>query len=156
MTVSLERMIEGIIATLRSDVIPNVADPHGRGQAIGVIDLLSNLGDRLEWARGPLVESMREKAELLAAIGALLPGLPAAPPSDSDGLSSNELIDLKGRLDAAIGDAIALAAKLKTEPAEQALALMTKHLHDEQAREMKLTRKPLFAEMSRGTDTRER
>ena len=33
---SLERLIAGIIATLRTDVIPNVTDAYARGQAIGV------------------------------------------------------------------------------------------------------------------------
>ena len=32
---SLERLIAGIIATLRADVIPNVTDAYARGQAIG-------------------------------------------------------------------------------------------------------------------------
>ena len=30
MTIALERIFEGIIATLRADVIPNVGDPFAR------------------------------------------------------------------------------------------------------------------------------
>ena len=55
---SLERLIAGIMATLRADVIPNVTDAYARGQAIGVIDLLNNIAPRLEWARAPLVRSV--------------------------------------------------------------------------------------------------
>ena len=40
---SLDRLIEGITATLRAHVIPNVTDAYARGQAIGVIDLLNNI-----------------------------------------------------------------------------------------------------------------
>jgi uncharacterized membrane protein (UPF0136 family) len=40
---SLDRLIGGIIATLRAHVIPNVTDGYARGQAIGVIDLLNNI-----------------------------------------------------------------------------------------------------------------
>ena len=43
---SLDRLIEGVAATLRSDVIPNVTDAYARGQAIGVIDLLNNIAPR--------------------------------------------------------------------------------------------------------------
>jgi hypothetical protein len=48
---SLERLTEGIIAALRTHVIPHVADAYARGQAIGVIDILNNIAPRLEWAR---------------------------------------------------------------------------------------------------------
>ena len=48
---SLERLIAGIMATLRADVIPNVTDAYARGQAMGVIVLLNNLPPLLEGAR---------------------------------------------------------------------------------------------------------
>ena len=60
---SLDRLIGGIIATLRAHVIPNVTDGYARGQAIGVIDLLNNIAPRLEWARAPLAASRCRTAE---------------------------------------------------------------------------------------------
>jgi len=63
---SLERLIAGIIATLRTDVIPNVTDDYARGQAIGVIDLLNNIAPRLEWARAPLAEALGRAADAFA------------------------------------------------------------------------------------------
>ena len=66
MNVSLERLIEGIIATLRTDVIPNVSDAYARGQAVGVIDLLNNIGPRIEWARAPRGRADRRKTRTAA------------------------------------------------------------------------------------------
>lgn len=59
MSNSLDRLIGGIIATLRTHVIPNVTDSYARGQAIGVIDLLNNIAPRLDWARAPLRSGCR-------------------------------------------------------------------------------------------------
>ena len=86
MNIPLYRLIEGIIATMRSDVIPHVSDSYARGQAVGVIDLLNNIAPRVEWAQAPLAR------------------------------------------------------------------LVQAHLHDEMAAEMKITRKPLFAEIASGGD----
>src|SRR5262249_59630389 len=74
---SLERLIAGIIATLRADVIPNVTDAYARGQAIGVIDLLNNIAPRLEWARAPLAEAVRDRRKAVSAARALVPQAPA-------------------------------------------------------------------------------
>lgn len=152
MNVALERLLEGIIATLRNDVIPHVGDAYARGQAVGVIDLLNNIGPRIEWARAPLIEAVTEKAALLAAVAPLLPGM--AAPGEAvavERLSSAELAAERDRLDAAIGDALAIA-HAAGEAGREALTAIVRHLHDEQARAMKTTRKPLFAEIASGRD----
>ena len=68
MNIALERLLEGIVTTLRNDVIPHVVDPYARGQAVGVIDLLNNIAPKLEWARGPLLGEIEEKRGLLRAV----------------------------------------------------------------------------------------
>lgn len=148
MTIPLDRLIEGMIATLRADVIPNLPEGFARGQAVGVIDILNGVRGRVEWTREPLLESVLAKRELLAKVAALLPGL-AAPHGEEkpETLSTGALSLERDRLDGAIGDAIAAAARQK---AGEALALLRQHIHDEAAREMKLTRKPLFAEIASG------
>ena len=65
MIASLERVLEGIAATLRTDVIPKVTEEHARSQAVGVIDLINNLAARVEWARDPLLRGVRERREAL-------------------------------------------------------------------------------------------
>lgn len=153
MNIPLNRLIEGIIATMRSDVIPHVADPYARGQAVGVIDLLNNIAPRVEWAQAPLARLVEEKRGLLAEIAALAPGVAPPPGVDQPLDSADDLLAAKGRLDAAIGDAIALIWPRRHEPYfARAAALVQSHLHDEMAAELKMTRKPLFAEIASGGD----
>nr|WP_295469601.1 hypothetical protein [Mesorhizobium sp.] len=151
MNIPLSRLIDGIIATMRSDVIPHVADPYARGQAVGVIDLLNNIAPRVEWAQAPLARLVQAKRDLLAEIAALAPGVAAPPAADAALDSADDLLAAKGRLDAAIGDAIALIWPRRHEAAfGRAAALVQAHLHDEMAAELKMTRKPLFAEIASG------
>lgn len=157
MNIPLERLIEGIVATLRTDVIPNVTDGYARGQAVGVIDLLNNIGPRIEWAREPILEAVSEKTALLRKVGELMPELApvtvgTAPATMSTGALSAE----RDRLDAVIGDVLAAIHDDggEREAGRQALGLLKQHIHDDVAREMKLTRRPLFAEIASGTDAK--
>ena len=153
---SLERLIAGIIATLRTDVIPNVTDAYARGQAIGVIDLLNNIAPRLEWARAPLAEAVRERRKAVSAARALLPQAPAGAAGLSEqaiaAASSVELAAERDRLDGEISDLIAWTqGESAGGDIAAATALLRQHVHEELARDMKLTRKPLFAEISKAT-----
>ncbi|MBR0756256.1 hypothetical protein JQ604_29115 [Bradyrhizobium jicamae] len=152
MNIGLQRLLEGILATLRDDVIPHVTEPYARGQAVGVIDLLNNIGPRLEWARGPLLVDIEEKRAVLHAVAGHIPG--AALPVGHEAIGvTTDLQAERDRLDGLICDVL---AELMGEGAsnfperDQALALIRGHLHDSLTREMKLTRKPLFAEIASG------
>lgn len=151
MNIELQRLIDGIIATMRSDVIPHVQDSYARGQAVGVIDLLNNIAPRVEWAQTPLARLVEAKRILLLEITALLPEFATVDATLPEPHTADDLIALKRRLDAAIGDAIALLWQRRHEAAFGRLAGLVKaHLHDEAAAEMKITRKPLFAEIASG------
>ena len=56
MYITLERLIDGCIHTLREDVMPEVGTRVARGQVWAVIDILQNMRNRIE-----------EKAELCEA-----------------------------------------------------------------------------------------
>jgi hypothetical protein len=152
MTIALERIFEGIIATLRADVIPRVSDPFARGQAVGVIDLINNIGPSVEWSRAPLLQKVRERRELLRTVAELLGTSEAEDAASPDTMESAELLLERDRLDGAICEAMATAhARSQVdEAARRALGLIIRHAHDEAARDLKLTRKPLFAEISSG------
>jgi hypothetical protein len=151
-TISLERLFEGIIVTLRADVIPNIADPHARGQAVGVIDLINNVGPNVEWARAPLLQKVRERRELLRTVADLLGSGETEDAASPDAMESPELSRERDRLDGAICEAMATAhaRSASDEAARRALGLIIQHAHDEAARDLKLTRKPLFAEIASG------
>jgi hypothetical protein len=151
MNIALGRLIEGIVATLRADVIPNVSDAYARGQAVGVIDLLNNIAPRIEWAQRPIHEAVAEKRALLAEIARLAPAAAPDAPQSAAASTAEELLAQRSALDARICDAIAALSKVKRDDAgAEALALVRRHLHDEQMREMKITSKPLFAEIASG------
>lgn len=150
MNIPLARLIDGIIATMRSDVIPNVADSYARGQAVGVIDLLNNIASRVEWSHAPLARVVAEKRALLADIAALVPGLREVAAAEAD--TSEALAAEKAALDAAIGDAIAVLWPRQVEPAcADAIECIRTHLQEEMRAEMKITHKPLFAEIASGS-----
>lgn len=147
---SLERLVEGIVATLRTDVIPNVGDDYARGQAIGVIDLLNNIATRLEWERLPLLRALEARRSVIADVGPAL-GMPVSVWPSVDGYASRELLGERDRLDAEICQLIARAFTLPgTEAVLKAQVRLRQHMHDDIAEEMKLTRKPLFAEIAKG------
>ncbi len=155
MSNSLERLIDAMIATLRVDVIQHVSDAYARGQAIGVIDLLNNVAPRLEWARAPLAEAVNERRQALAAARSLLA---AAPPAVT-GLSDAELISAdsaalaaeRDRLDGEIADLLAHTQGVEARgEVRAAVAILLRHVHDALAREMAMTKKPLFAAISKG------
>lgn len=152
MNIALSRLIEGIIATMRSDVIPHVADPYARGQAVGVIDLLNNIAPRVEWMQAPLAANVRAKADLLREVAQLVPEAPAGPAARV-AATADELIALRAELDAAIGDVLALAWPRRDEDGcGRAVAAIKAHLHEEAGADLKKTRKPLFAEIAGGND----
>jgi hypothetical protein len=96
-----------------------------------------------------------DKVQLLARIAALLPDVPHLPkPASGNAASTSELVAERDRLDAAIVDVLTLlyARKRDGDAAahDEALELIRDHLHDEVVREMKLIRKPLFAEIASG------
>lgn len=152
MNIPLQRVIEGIIATMRSDVIPHVNDSYARGQAIGVIDILNNLAPRVEWAQMPLARQVDAKRALLAEIAVVVPAVALAaqvqlPPTHT----AEDLLGLKAELDAAIGNAIAVVWPRRHEGGfDRIAARIREHLHDEMSADLKMIRKPLFAEIARG------
>jgi hypothetical protein len=152
MNIALERLFEGIIATLRADVIPHVGDPFARGQAVGVIDLINNIGPQVEWARAPLLQKVRERRQLLRTVAGLLGTIDGDEAASSETMDSAELSRERDRLDVAICEAMATAhARCMTdEAARHALGLIVRHAHDEAARDLKMSRKPLFAEIASG------
>ncbi len=149
MIASLERVLQGIVATLRTDVIPKVADDYARGQVVGVIDLLNNIAARVEWAREPLVEAVRERREALARARDLL-SLPSGSSDQSPLMQGNSpaLVVERDRLDAEIADLLAQA--YRRAPDSEAVRVLRKQIHDDMVREMAMSRKPLFAEMTNG------
>ena len=46
---SLDRLLDGIAATLRDEVSPHVDDPYVRAQALAAAELIAHLAEHVEW-----------------------------------------------------------------------------------------------------------
>lgn len=153
---SLRRMIEGMAATLRKDVIPHLGSEFARGQAFGVIYMLNSLALRASWSAEFVGEQITAQVELGEALAPLLAGLdaPASPrtPAVGLGLASLEALrdDNEGRICALIewhGNAgldMARAAAIET-------AVRT-YMDRQLRHELQTSAKPMFAEMSSGSE----
>ena len=75
---SLPRLIDGMVATLRKEVIPHIEGDFARGQAFGVIYMLNSLKLRASWSNEFLIEQLRALEEASRELDGLGAGIPAA------------------------------------------------------------------------------
>jgi hypothetical protein len=161
MTNSLDRLIEGIIRVLRADIIPRLAEEYPRGQAYSVIDLLQNLRPRIDWAVGPLRDQVAAQAALAAHLARLwedqaLRPPPAPDPRPAPGATGSELVALRDALDGHLCAVLRWLdghrPALPAAPAAEADAALRRYIHEQLQRDLRLTARPLFAEIARRTD----
>ena len=157
---SLPRLIDGMVATLRKEILPHIEGEYARGQAYGVIYMLNSLKLRGSWSNGFLLEQLRalddvsrELAPLAEELaGAPLPhtrapaDLPEAATLEAERDSGNQrLCDLIDWL-AANGDA------LPAETRARAQIAIDKYLNRQSRHELSTSAKPMFVEMSSGAE----
>jgi hypothetical protein len=160
---SFPRLIDGMCATLRTEVLPRLDDEFARGQVFGVINLLNTFKARADWSAGFLVEQIgaqRAAVESVVALvkreagGVSLPPLPYAPQPLTTPIA--DLLALRDQGNRAIGDLLRWLdeerGKLSPEAAAQAEQLLRKAMLVETAIELKNSPRPLFAEMSSGKE----
>ncbi|UFX43610.1 hypothetical protein HAP47_0030980 [Bradyrhizobium sp. 41S5] len=89
MSASFERLIDGIIDSLQSHIVPNSNDDFVRGQVFSAIYALNGLKLAADWKAGPLLEQVRLQDDTFAAVERLAGGMahpesPATPRIHSD------------------------------------------------------------------------
>lgn len=152
---SLERMIEGMAATLRKEVIPHIGIEFARGQAFGVIYMLNSLALRASWSPEFVGEQIAAQLALRDALAPLLantdaPGLPQIADT-ALGTKALEAVrdDNESRICALI-----LWHGTAALNADKAAAIQTalRAYMDRQLKwELQTSAKPMFAEMSSGS-----
>lgn len=153
---SLKRMIEGMAATLRNQVIPHVGTEFARGQAFGVIYMLNSIALRASWSPAFVGEQIAAQDALREALAILLldsdaPPLPQ-PASPVLGVSDLEKLrdDNEARVCAIVqwhGSASLAAAQ------SQGIETALRTYMDRQLKhELQTSAKPMFAEMSSGSE----
>ena len=160
MNVSLPRLIEGMVSTLRSEVIPRIDGDYARGQAFGVIYMLNSLKLRCSWSNAFLIEQLRileDASRALHAIASEIPGAPlpevAAPAALPE---AGALEALRDAGDQRLCDLIDwLAANRTSIPADAAArteGIVNEYLARQAKYEISTSAKPMFVEMSGGAE----
>jgi len=151
---SFARLIDGMCATLRSEVLTRLDDEFARGQVFGVINLLNTFKVRADWSAGFLLQQIAAQQAALDGVASLLgaPTMSTLPPATPIA----ELLALRDEGNRRIGEQLArLDAERHTLPAEtaaQAEALLRQAMRAEVDIELKNAPRPLFAEMSSGSE----
>ena len=155
------RLIDGMCASLRSEVLSRLDDEFARGQVFGVINLLNTFKARADWSAGFLLQQIAAQQSALNAVGAMLTAIPGAPGSETADLPvATPIADLLALRDAGnrrIGDLLAWLdtqrPSLSPGIAAQIEGPLRAAMRAEIQIELKNSPRPLFAEMSSGTES---
>lgn len=163
---SFARLIDGLCATLRQEVLTRLDDDFARGQVFGVINVLNTFKVRADWSPVFLLEQLAAQQRALQGVRAAVPAGgtgPALPPlpalAEAPLPPTTPAAELLQRRDAG-NDAIAsllqwLDGPGRTLPdgqAAQVEALLRDAMRAEVDIELKHSPRPLFAEMSSGRE----
>jgi hypothetical protein len=152
---SFPRLIDGMCATLRAEVLPRLDDEFARGQVFGVINLLNTFKARADWSAGFLLQQIAAQQAALSGVAALLADVPAAGPLPP-ATPIAELLALRDAQNLRIAGLLARLdaerATLAPADAAQAEALLRQAMRAEVDLELRNAPRPLFAEMSSGSE----
>jgi hypothetical protein len=160
---SFSRLIDGMCATLRTEVLTRLDDEFARGQVFGVINLLNTFKSRADWSTGLLLQQLAAQRTALDGVTELLQSQPAAVslPALPRGLLPvatpiAELLALRNEGNRAIGALLGWLdierARLAPEVANQVEMLLRAAMRAEVDIELRNSPRPLFAEMSSGRE----
>ena len=153
---SFARLVDGMCATLRSEVLTRLDDEFARGQVFGVINLLNTFKVRADWSSAFLLEQIAAQQQALDAIRPLVgvkapdAALPAVTPIA-------ELLALRDQGNRAISEVIAWlddpGTVLAPEQRSEVEAQLRRAMRAEVDIELRHAPRPLFAEMSSGRES---
>jgi hypothetical protein len=152
---SFGRLIDGMCATLRAEVLTRLDDEFARGQVFGVINLLNTFKMRADWSAAFLLEQIAAQQQALDAVRPLVT-LPLAPVPLPAVTPIAELLAQRDEGNRAIeaviawldGEGNALAPERRAEIE----AHLRRAMRAEVDLELKHAPRPLFAEMSSGRE----
>ncbi len=160
---SFGRIIDGMCATLRSEVLTRLDDEFARGQVFGVINLLNTFKVRADWSAGFLLEQIDAQRAALDGVATLIEGQPSAasvpalpagavprPVPISELLATREAANLA--IAALLGWLDTQRSSLSPELASGIEAKLRAAMRAETSIELKNSPRPLFAEMSSGSE----
>jgi hypothetical protein len=171
---SFPRLIDGMCATLRTEVLARLDDEFARGQVFGIINLLNTFKVRADWSAGFLLAQLDAQRVALEEVAVLSrggmeglsgerPALPTLPRLPSMPILSipqaTPVVDLLAQRDVgnqAIGAWFVWLddnrAQLTPDMAGQLEKLLRTAMSAEVGIELKNSPRPLFSEMSSGRE----
>ncbi|HSW15705.1 MAG TPA: hypothetical protein VLJ86_00650 [Ramlibacter sp.] len=162
---SFPRLIDGMTATLRTEVLARLDDEFARGQVFGVINLLNTFKTRADWSEGFLLQQIAAQQEAIAAAAPLLereaskasqplPALPADARFDPTPIAA--LLERRDANNRAVSQLLSWIddnrAALGEAGTREAEALLRRGMRAEVDLELRNSPRPLFAEMSSGRE----
>ncbi len=153
---SLPRLIDGMVATLRSEIIPHLDGEFARGQAFGVIYMLNNIRLRADWSPAFLGEQLAALVELAVSLGSLgvdTKFIPETAPDSSDPRVLEALRDEGDQRVCALMDWLEQQrAQLSVDTAAALDAALFRYMNRQLKWELSTSAKPMFAEISGGAE----
>ena len=157
---SIARLVDGMAATLRTEVIPHIDNEYARGQAFGVIYMLNSLKLRASWSNVFLTGQLRALEETSRELADLAPDLSGAPlpniraPRDLPDVSDLEAIRDEGDAKlCALIDWLKENGDVAPEAIARARAIIDEYLNRQTKYELASSARPMFVEMSGGSET---
>jgi hypothetical protein len=157
---SLPRLIDGMIATLRGEIIPHVEGDFARGQAFGLIYMLNSIRLRAAWSNEFLCEQLQaldEASRDLEGVMTDLPGAPALTLRAPSALpTAVELESMRDQGAARVCELIDWLATHRAGAPAVAVAraedIIDRYIHRQLKWELSTSAKPMFDEISRGSE----
>lgn len=158
---SFPRLIDGMCATLRTEVLVRLDDEFARGQVFGIINLLNTFKSRADWSTDFLSQQINIQSHALNKVSELLSTIPHAPEVKSvaspEVVSASELLSLRDSANQEIGKLLDWLANekdvIQTGTAKAIEAELRFSMRREIEIELKNSPRPLFAEMSSGIES---
>ena len=160
---SFARLVDGMCATLRAEVLTRLDDEFARGQVYGVINLLNTFKVRADWSAGFLVQQIGAQRAAIDAVALLvdelpqsqtMPVLPHGPAPQAMPIA--ELLKLRDEGNHVIAALLRwltdAGGELEARTAADIEQLLRAAMRAEVEIELKNAPRPLFAEMSSGTE----
>jgi len=153
---SLPRLIDGMVATLRKEVIPHIEGDFARGQAFGVIYMLNSLKLRASWSNEFLIEQLRALEDAAREFDGLGAEIPAArvpgvrAPDQAPDSAELEAMRNHGdeRISALIDWLAAHQDSVSAKVAAHIEATIDRYLHRQLKWELSTSARPMFVEIS--------
>ena len=152
---SFARLIDGMCATLRAEVLTRLDDEFARGQVFGVINILNTFKVRADWSATFLLEQIAAQQQALDAVRSQVP-LPLPPLHTPPSTPIADLLAQRDEDNRALQDVLAwLDGEGSGQPAERRAEIeahLRRAMRAEVDLELKHAPRPLFAEMSSGQE----